>query len=179
AWREVLRECGFATVEPLAEPARELGQQVLLARAGSPVPRREPRTAAPGSPREHVRATVERMLSETLKLTADDLAAEKPFADYGLDSLTGVSLVHRLNESLGTDLDPSVLFENPSVRRLTSYIVDEEGAAIVAAVPGPSAVPEATAVPQLSSVPEPSAVREASAMPEASPAPQPSAVPGP
>lgn len=173
AWREVLRECGFETVEPLAESARELGQQVLLARAGSPVPRREPRTAAPGSPREHVRATVERILSETLKLTADDLAAEKPFADYGLDSLTGVSLVHRLNESLSTDLDPSVLFENPSVRRLTSFIVDEEGAAIVAAVPEPSAVPEATAVPG------PSAVREASAMPEASPAPEPSAVPGP
>ncbi|MFJ2151800.1 amino acid adenylation domain-containing protein [Streptomyces microflavus] len=179
AWREVLRECGFDTVEPLAEPARELGQQVLLARAGSPVPRREPRTAAPGSLQEHVRAIVERILSETLKLTADDLAAEKPFADYGLDSLTGVSLVHRLNESLSTDLDPSVLFENPSIRRLTSFIVDEEGAAIVAAVPEPSAVPEATAVPELSAVPGPSAVREAAAMPEASPAPEPSAVPGP
>ncbi|MEU6942323.1 N-6 DNA methylase [Streptomyces rubiginosohelvolus] len=93
AWRDVLRECGFGTVEPLAEPARDLGQQVLLARAGSPVPRqdarREVRPAAAGSTEEHVRATVERILAETLRLTADELAADKPFADYGLDSLTG------------------------------------------------------------------------------------------
>ncbi|MGC5264949.1 amino acid adenylation domain-containing protein [Streptomyces cyaneofuscatus] len=197
AWRDVLRECGFDTVELLAEPARDLGQQILLARAGSPVPRRDPRPAAtgslgsPGSIEEHVRATVERILAETLKLTADELAADKPFADYGLDSLTGVSLVQRLNESLSTDLDPSVLFENPSIRRLTRFIVDEEGAAITAAVPGPFEVPEASAVTvpsalrEVSAVTVPSAVREVSAVSEASAVPEPSgvtrpsAVPGP
>ncbi|MET9925946.1 MULTISPECIES: amino acid adenylation domain-containing protein [unclassified Streptomyces] len=179
AWREVLRQCGFDTVELLAEPARDLGQQVLLARAGSPVPRRDsrpaaagpfvsrrdPRPVAPGSIEEHVRATVERILAETLKLTEDELAADKPFADYGLDSLTGVSLVHRLNESLSTDLDPSVLFENPSIRRLTRFIVDEEGAAVVVAVPGPSAVTMPSAVSGQSAVPEPSAVPDASSVP--------------
>ncbi|MGA5045398.1 amino acid adenylation domain-containing protein [Streptomyces arboris] len=186
AWRDVLRECGFDTVELLAEPAHDLGQQILLARAGSLVPRRDPRPAAPSSsssPEEHVGATVERVLAETLRLTADELAADKPFADYGLDSLTGVSLVQRLNESLSTDLDPSVLFENPSIRRLTRFIVDEEGAAIAAAVPGPPfEAPEASAVTELSAVREPSAVREVSAVPEASAvrevsaAPEPSAV---
>ncbi|MFD3970407.1 amino acid adenylation domain-containing protein [Streptomyces cyaneofuscatus] len=158
AWREVLRECGFDTVELLAEPARDLGQQVLLARVGSPVPRRDLRPAASGSVEEHVRAAVERILAETLKLTADELAADKPFADYGLDSLTGVSLVQRLNESLGTDLDPSVLFENPSVRRLTSFIVDEEGAAVAVVVPEPSVVPVPSVVPEHSAVPESAAV---------------------
>ncbi|WP_371627361.1 amino acid adenylation domain-containing protein [Streptomyces sp. NBC_01116] len=176
AWRDVLRACGFDTVELLAEPARDLGQQVLLARAGSPVPRRDPRPAAPGSLPEHVRATVERILAETLKLTADELAPEKPFADYGLDSLTGVSLVQRLNESLGTDLDPSVLFENPSIRRLTGFIVDEEGAAIVAAVPAPSPVPEAPAVREASAVPEPSVAPKRSAVSDSSPVSELSAV---
>ncbi|MGV9310735.1 amino acid adenylation domain-containing protein [Streptomyces sp. NPDC003691] len=181
SWRDVLRECGFDTVELPAESAGELGQQVLLARAaGSPVPRREPRTAAPGpsgapgspgplgspgSPEEHVRATVERVLAETLKLAADELTADKPFADYGLDSLTGVSLVNRLNESLGTDLDPSVLFENPSIGRLTRFLVDEEGAAVVAAVPEPSAIPGPPAVSEPSPVPAPPAVSEPSAIP--------------
>ncbi|WP_371930646.1 amino acid adenylation domain-containing protein [Streptomyces poriferorum] len=187
SWREVLRECGFDTVELLAEPARVLGQQVILARAGSPASRREPRPAAPGSVEEHVRATVERILSETLKLTADELAADKPFADYGLDSLTGVSLVQRLNESLSTGLDPSVLFENPSIKRLTRFILDEEGAAIVAAVPEPSvavsglsAIPEASAVSEPSAVSGPSAVSEPSvAVSEPSAVPEPSAVSGP
>ncbi|WP_432150235.1 amino acid adenylation domain-containing protein [Streptomyces sp. bgisy029] len=182
AWREVLRECGFDTVDLLAEPARDLGQQVLLARVGSPVPRRGSRPAASGSVEQHVRANVERILAETLKLTADELAPEKPFADYGLDSLTGVSLVQRLNESLSTDLDPSVLFENPSIRRLTSFIVDEEGAAVAAAVSEPavvrevSAVSEASAVREASATPEAPAVREASAIPEASAVPGLSAV---
>ncbi|PVC81635.1 non-ribosomal peptide synthetase [Streptomyces sp. CS090A] len=174
AWREVMRECGFDTVDMLAEPARDLGQQVLLARAGSPVPRRDGRPATSGSVEERVRAAVERILAETLKLTEDELAADKPFADYGLDSLTGVSLVQRLNESLGTDLDPSVLFENPSVRRLTRFIVDEEGATVEAAVPLPSVAPERSVVPvppalrEAPAVSEASAVREASARPEAS-----------
>ncbi|GGV42313.1 non-ribosomal peptide synthetase [Streptomyces spectabilis] len=156
SWRDVLRECGFDTVELLAEPARALGQQVLLARAGSPVPRRDPRPAAPVSTEEHVRASVERILAETLKLTADELAADKPFADYGLDSLTGVSLVDRLNDSLSTDLDPSVLFENPSIRRLTRFIVEEEGAAIVGAVSGPSVVTGSSVGSGLSAESEPS-----------------------
>ncbi|UTR80095.1 non-ribosomal peptide synthetase [Streptomyces cavourensis] len=177
AWRDVLRECGFGTVEPLAEPARDLGQQVLLARAGSPVPRqdarREVRPAAAGSIEEHVRATVERILAETLRLTADELAADKPFADYGLDSLTGVSLVHRLNESLNTDLDPSVLFENPSIRRLTRFIVEEEGAAIEVAV----AVPEPSPVREPSPVPEPTPVPGSSAVAELPAIPGPTAVP--
>lgn len=172
-------------------PADTAGARLL------PVPRRDPRPAAtgslgsPGSIEEHVRATVERILAETLKLTADELAADKPFADYGLDSLTGVSLVQRLNESLSTDLDPSVLFENPSIRRLTRFIVDEEGAAITVAVPGPFEVPEASAVTvpsavrEVSAVTVPSAVREVSAVSEASAVPEPSgvtrpsAVPGP
>ncbi|MEU2822501.1 amino acid adenylation domain-containing protein [Streptomyces bacillaris] len=178
AWRDVLRECGFDTVEPLAEPARDLGQQVLLARVGSPVPRRgsrpDPRPAASGSVEEHVRATVEAILAETLKLTADELAADKPFADYGLDSLTGVSLVQRLNESLSTDLDPSVLFENPSIRRLTRFIVEEEGAALVAAVPEPSPVPGPSAAPVPSVVSEPFAAPEPAAVPEAPAVPEPS-----
>ncbi|MBH0245131.1 methyltransferase, partial [Streptomyces cavourensis] len=177
AWRDVLRECGFGTVEPLAEPARDLGQQVLLARVGSPVPRqdarREVRPAAAGSTEEHVRATVERILAETLRLTADELAADKPFADYGLDSLTGVSLVHRLNESLNTDLDPSVLFENPSIRRLTRFIVEEEGAAIGVAV----AVPEPSPVREPSPVPEPTPVPGSSAVAELPAIPGPTAVP--
>ncbi|MFH8377913.1 amino acid adenylation domain-containing protein [Streptomyces cyaneofuscatus] len=168
AWREVLRECGFDAVDLLAEPARDLGQQVLLARAGAPTQRRDVQPAASGSIEEHVRAAVERILAETLKLTDDELAADKPFADYGLDSLTGVSLVQRLNESLGTDLDPSVLFENPSVRRLTGFIVDEEGATVAAAVPVPSVVPERSAVTAPSAVREVSAVSEAPAVREAS-----------
>jgi polyketide synthase PksN len=149
SWRGVLRECGFDTVEQLAEPARGLGQQVVLARAGSAAPRsvavaarpvaEVPRAAAAvpapvagGSLDGHVRATIEQILLEALKLAGDELAADKPFADYGVDSLTGVGMVNRLNESLGTDLDPSVLFENPSIQRLTKFILDEGGVSIAA-----------------------------------------------
>ena len=121
AWREVLRECGFGTVEQLAEQAQARGQQVLVARAASLSVK-----AGDGQ----IRAAVERILVEALKLTRDELDADKPFADYGVDSLTGVGMVTKLNESLGTDLDPSVLFENPSIRRLAKFIVHEGGAVV-------------------------------------------------
>ncbi|HEV2639447.1 MAG TPA: amino acid adenylation domain-containing protein [Actinocrinis sp.] len=156
SWRGVLGECGFDAVEPLAEPARELGQQVLLARAGASAARAvasagpqaaagsatDPASrahagpamlpAARGSLEDHVREAIERILVASLRLRRDELAVDQPFADYGVDSLTGVAMVRGLNESLGTDLDPSVLFEHPSIRRLTGFVLAEEGAAVAA-----------------------------------------------
>jgi polyketide synthase PksN len=168
SWRDVLSECGFDRVELLAEPARALGQQVVLARARSAVPSlaaAHPATPRPAAARPasresletHVRGTIERILVDALKLTRDELAADRPFADYGLDSLTGVSMVNSLNESLGTDLDPSVLFDNPSIRRLARVILDEDGDTVSAAVA--SRASEVTRTPEIS---EPSKASEPS-----------------
>ncbi|MCR6488451.1 amino acid adenylation domain-containing protein [Amycolatopsis sp. OK19-0408] len=125
SWREVLRGNGFDAVGVLGGPARELGMQIVSARASHPTEPERP-TA------EYVEDALARCLVESLKLTRDELQPDAPFADYGLDSLTGVTMVGMLNEALGTDLDASVLFDNPSIRRLTKFLVEEHGGDITA-----------------------------------------------
>ncbi|MFI0463376.1 amino acid adenylation domain-containing protein [Saccharopolyspora sp. 5N102] len=133
SWRDVLRDKGFDAVHFPAERARSLGLQTVVARVGAraslPAPRKVDREL---SLETHVEEALVRSLMASLKLRREELEDDKPFADYGLDSLTGVNLVQQLNESLGTDLDPSVLFDNPSIRRLVRFVLAEHGDAITA-----------------------------------------------
>ncbi|WP_026423393.1 non-ribosomal peptide synthetase [Actinokineospora inagensis] len=118
SWRAVLGAGGRGTVRFPADRLPGLGQQVVVAQADVPA-------AAAVPPDRHVESALTRALTATLKVGQDELSADLPFADYGLDSLTGVALVRAVNADLGTDLDPSALFDNPSLRRLTRYILDE------------------------------------------------------
>lgn len=135
SWRDVLRDAGFDSVHFPAEQARPLGLRTVVARVGAraplPVPRNVDRELPLGT---FLEETLVQNLMASLKLRRDELEDDKPFADYGLDSLTGVKLVQQLNEALGTDLDASVLFDNPSIRRLVRFVLDEHGDAIT--IPG-------------------------------------------
>lgn len=61
-------------------------------------------------------------LADILQMPAADIERHRPFADYGLDSILGVSLVHRLNETLGTDLDTTDLFDHGTADRLGAFL---------------------------------------------------------
>ncbi|GEM_PF-983624 len=69
--------------------------------------------------------TIIQYLATTLKLTHDEIQLNEPFADYGLDSLVGVNLVHQLNNSLKITLHVTSLFDYPTVTLLTQYILTE------------------------------------------------------
>ncbi|WP_186762922.1 SDR family NAD(P)-dependent oxidoreductase [Lentzea tibetensis] len=61
-------------------------------------------------------------LADILQTPVDDIERHRPFADYGLDSILGVSLVHRLNEALGTALDTTDLFDHGTLDRLGAFL---------------------------------------------------------
>ncbi|WP_394848783.1 amino acid adenylation domain-containing protein [Pendulispora brunnea] len=136
SWSKVLRDAGFQHAEFPAERAHALGWQIIVGRADGSLreaPQREHR--APAKSRSVletgdgvdgvVRRTVVEALIAALKLGRDELQNDGPFADYGLDSLTGVNLVEELNRALGIDLDTTVLFDHPTVDRLTAFILAE------------------------------------------------------
>ncbi|WP_189227099.1 SDR family oxidoreductase, partial [Saccharothrix coeruleofusca] len=68
-------------------------------------------------------------LADILQMPAGDIERHRPFADYGLDSILGVSLVHRLNEALGTDLETTDLFDHGTLDRLGAFLADARPAA--------------------------------------------------
>ncbi|WP_344637981.1 SDR family NAD(P)-dependent oxidoreductase [Kitasatospora cystarginea] len=105
-----------------------------------------PRTAAAGA------ADVERVLldslGEALQMPVAEIERRRPFADYGLDSILGVNLVHTLNAAFGTELETTDLFDHGTVERLHTFITSAYGHTLrtQAAAPAPAASPADDAI---------------------------------
>ena len=78
----------------------------------------------------YVRDTIIQQLSNSLKIDRAKIVADEPFADYGIDSLTGVHIVQVLNTILKTDLETISLFDYSTVNALTGYIMAQYGDAL-------------------------------------------------
>ena len=61
-------------------------------------------------------------LSEISKLPPRQIAADVDFADFGLDSVSGVELTTELSTLIGVELDPLVLFQHPTLHSLMDYL---------------------------------------------------------
>ncbi len=136
-WKSVLESEGFESVFFPLEEFHVLGQLVAIAESDGIVRRANPvhvaksasRTAAAppaaATPAASIdRASLERVadvivarLAEVLQIEPDDVVRTESFADCGLDSISGASLVHLINESLGIELETISLFDYASVRK--------------------------------------------------------------
>ncbi|WP_417675559.1 SDR family NAD(P)-dependent oxidoreductase [Roseibium sp.] len=172
SWRGVLEQTGFAWVAGSSGPELALGQQIIAARAAGPAvteavsPMTEAVKAAandagpvvtevPARPSSDtpLRTILLTALAETLNVPPSAIDVERSFADYGLDSILGAELVHRLRKALGIDLDQTALFDFTNVVRLEGYLSAE----FPQAVSGVQVTPEEppTAPPKTSSEPRP------------------------
>jgi acyl carrier protein len=64
-------------------------------------------------------------LAEQLGLSPEDIDVRKPFTEYGLDSIVGVFLAGDLEDWLGLQLSPTVLWEYPTTETLVQYVATE------------------------------------------------------
>ena len=82
-----------------------------------------------------VRATLSQWTCELLKIPGQDLDAESDLTQYGLDSISSVQLVNRINKTYGIELRPTTFFEHPTVAGFAQYLVEDHGAALAAGHP--------------------------------------------
>ncbi|WP_025699179.1 SDR family NAD(P)-dependent oxidoreductase, partial [Paenibacillus forsythiae] len=75
----------------------------------------------------YIRGIVMDHLSEALKLDAKEIDPGRPFADYGLDSITGVHMVKLINDTLAIELESIALFDYSSVYKLAEFIYSQYG----------------------------------------------------
>ncbi|MEC3614235.1 type I polyketide synthase [Bacillus stercoris] len=78
------------------------------------------------------------LFSEELKIAAEDFETDEPFQEYGIDSIILAQLVQQMNEQLNGDIDPSILFEYPTIESFAHWLISKYD---IAAVLQPS-VPE-------------------------------------
>jgi len=64
-------------------------------------------------------------LVERLGLDAADMARDRPFAEFGVDSLTAVELSHELEQQFGVPLPPIVAWNYPTPAALSRYLAEQ------------------------------------------------------
>lgn len=61
-------------------------------------------------------------LSEGLEIPLDEVDINKTFLDYGFESSAAVSMVSGLEEWLGLEIEPTILFDYPTPETLSQFI---------------------------------------------------------
>lgn len=62
------------------------------------------------------------LVSRELKIDAADLKSDKPFQDYGIDSIHIMQLLQPIKKTLEQDVDPSILYEYPTIRAFSDWL---------------------------------------------------------
>jgi acyl carrier protein len=63
-------------------------------------------------------------LAELLGIDLDEIDITIPFNRYGLDSATAIALTGDLGDWLGAELDPTLLYDYPTIQALVQYLVE-------------------------------------------------------
>ena len=56
-------------------------------------------------------------------LTGTSVSGNEALVDVGIDSLSAVELVSMLGHELNTEIEPTVLFDHPTIGDLVNYLV--------------------------------------------------------
>jgi acyl carrier protein len=73
----------------------------------------------------NIQAWIVSYLAELLEVDSDEIEVTIPFDRYGLDSSAAVGLTGDLEDWLGCELDPTLLYDYPTVEALVKHLVSE------------------------------------------------------
>jgi acyl carrier protein len=74
-----------------------------------------------------LRAWLIEQVAEYLECGADQVDPTRSFTEYGLHSMLALSLCADLEEHLGTPLEPTVVWDHPSVDALIAHVLADAG----------------------------------------------------
>lgn len=91
----------------------------------------KPTTHAPAGGTPRSREAIQKWLTEYLAFLLGEPPAAVDitlsFDSHGIDSAAAVSLVADLEEWLGIELDPTIVYDYPTVAELTAFLVNQQG----------------------------------------------------
>ena len=131
----------------------------------------QPPSALPAVPGgealDHLLNTLRDTLAEELRMAADEIDEDAPFTDLGLDSITGVSWVRRVNKRLALSISANEVYHAPTLGEFARLVRDR-----IARARGADLVEEATVEPVAPPLPR-SIHKPVSRDPEPGPPPTP------
>ncbi len=141
-WEQVLSEVGFIESEVYPKQ-KEIPQQIIITKSNGRIvidnQKEEKKTQPLRQDNDHIvdrqwskeaensskiEQNIIAIAAKTIKLPVTEFRKEKPFTDYGFDSILGLTLIKNINKELGIALDVTIIFNYPTIPLLTNYIVD-------------------------------------------------------
>lgn len=74
-----------------------------------------------------IRETMVRLLAKQMHLSPAQVQTDRPFTEYGLDSIAALTISGELEDQYGIELPPTLLWDYPTVDALASYLADGLG----------------------------------------------------
>jgi acyl transferase domain-containing protein/enoyl-CoA hydratase/carnithine racemase/aryl carrier-like protein len=141
-----------------------VGRSETLARIESKFRREQSQPATPPIPQQPaavvnrgdgdglraVAATLKTLLANELQMQESDLDDDKQFVELGLDSISGVTWLRKINARFGTSIDATRIYSHPTLLELSRCVKDEaEKSGTLPKQAAPSAAVHVTAVSPL------------------------------
>ncbi|MEO8378059.1 MAG: SDR family NAD(P)-dependent oxidoreductase, partial [Acidobacteriota bacterium] len=74
-----------------------------------------------------VTATLRTLLANELQMREDDIDERAQFVDLGLDSISGVTWIRKINEKYQTSIEATKVYSYPTLMELSRHVADEAG----------------------------------------------------
>jgi acyl transferase domain-containing protein/enoyl-CoA hydratase/carnithine racemase/acyl carrier protein/SAM-dependent methyltransferase/ribosomal protein S18 acetylase RimI-like enzyme len=165
-WQAVLTEEGFHSISFPASAAHPHGQQIIAAvsdgwvrqrlvkqappanaKAAQPVKAAEPVARLEDSLREKSIAWFQKLIAGTLKLQPHEIEPQRPFAEYGLDSILIGQLTYQLRKVF-PDITSTLFFEVQSAGGLVDYFLSNKQAELTALLSAPTTAAASQQLPR-------------------------------
>ena len=87
------------------------------------------------NPKSYVAETVKGAFRVAVGFSEEEISDEMLFSEYGVDSIIGVKLINRINDTLGILLKTTVIFDHPNLKALSDYIYSTHKESIAGKMP--------------------------------------------
>ena len=74
---------------------------------------------------EEIQAWIVSYLAQVLEISPNEVNVTIPFDRYGLDSSVAVGLTGDLEDWMGRKLDPTLLYDYPTIESLSQHLAEE------------------------------------------------------
>ncbi len=73
---------------------------------------------------DQVKNQVVKLIAKMLEMNEEDIELNRPFFEYGIDSMSGVEMIDELNQMFNINMSKAIIFDYSSVNDLSNYIHD-------------------------------------------------------
>ena len=72
-----------------------------------------------------IQACLVSFLAELLEIKPEEIDVTIPFDRYGLDSVAAAGIIGDLDDLLGSELDPTLIYDYPTIKALAEHLSEE------------------------------------------------------